>query len=135
MLFCLQQVSFGFLQPLGRTALNDRIASTDRASLLSAQSLLARLAFAGVLALGSWAELSLAIRETLISRADLLDAATRWEASHPGHDVDAAVFLELSWQYGLRFAPPSRVAVLLPGEGSLAAAGSAIRGASRSRRR
>lgn len=48
-LFILQQVSFGFLQPVGRTALNKRVASSHRATLLSLQSLLARLAFAGAL--------------------------------------------------------------------------------------
>lgn len=48
-LFILQQVSFGFLQPVGRTALNRRVPSSHRASLLSLQSLLARLAFAGAL--------------------------------------------------------------------------------------
>jgi len=50
-LFCLQQVAFGFMQPVGRTALNQRVGSGERATLLSAQSLLARLAFALVLAL------------------------------------------------------------------------------------
>lgn len=53
-LFCLQQVGFAFLQPVGRTALNRLIAGEQRASLLSAQSLLARLAFGGLLALGAW---------------------------------------------------------------------------------
>ncbi|MFT7465277.1 MAG: putative MFS family arabinose efflux permease, partial [Pseudohongiellaceae bacterium] len=53
-LFCLQQVSFAFLQPLGRTALNHRITSSDRASLLSAQSMAARLAFSLALVGGSW---------------------------------------------------------------------------------
>jgi hypothetical protein len=53
-LFCLQQISFGFLQPVGRTALNHRIAGPERASLLSAQSMLARLAFGLVLFGGSW---------------------------------------------------------------------------------
>jgi len=53
-LFCLQQVSFAFLQPMGRTALNHRIPSSDRASLLSAQSMAARLAFSLALVGGSW---------------------------------------------------------------------------------
>jgi sugar phosphate permease len=53
-LFCLQQVGFGFLQPVGRTALNRLIAGEQRASALSAQSLLARLAFGGLLATGVW---------------------------------------------------------------------------------
>jgi MFS family permease len=52
-LLCLQQVSFGFLQPIGRTALNHRVSSSERASLLSMQSLLARLAFGSVLALSA----------------------------------------------------------------------------------
>ncbi len=53
-LFCLQQVSFAFLQPIGRTSLNHRIPAEQRAALLSLQSLLARLAFGALLALGTW---------------------------------------------------------------------------------
>ncbi len=53
-LFCFQQVSFGFLQPIGRTALNMRIPSGDRVTMLSAQSLIARLAFGLVLITGDW---------------------------------------------------------------------------------
>ena len=44
-LFCLQQVSFGFMQPLGRTALNHRVRSQERASLLSVQSMVSRAGF------------------------------------------------------------------------------------------
>ncbi|MHC4845757.1 MAG: MFS transporter [Planctomycetota bacterium] len=54
LLFCLQQVSFAFLQPIGRTALNHRIPTEHRASMLSAQSMAARLGFAVVLVLGDW---------------------------------------------------------------------------------
>ncbi len=50
----LQQVSFAFLQPIGRTALNRRIPSTERASMLSAQSVAARLGFSLVLAVAPW---------------------------------------------------------------------------------
>jgi MFS family permease len=53
-LLALQQVAFAFLQPLGRTALNQRIPSAERASLLSVQSLLARLAFGALLFAGHW---------------------------------------------------------------------------------
>jgi MFS family permease len=53
-LFCLQQVSFAYLQPLGRTALNQRIDSSDRAAVLSAQSMAGRLAFSLFLWLGDW---------------------------------------------------------------------------------
>jgi len=44
-LLCLQQVSFGLMQPVGRTALNHRVSGSERASLLSAQSVVARAAF------------------------------------------------------------------------------------------
>ena len=53
----LQQVSFAFLQPVGRTALNHRVPSRDRASLLSAQSVAGRLAFAGVLGVAGGASI------------------------------------------------------------------------------
>lgn len=53
-LFTLQQVSFGFLQPIGRTALNQRIPAGERAALLSVQSLLARLAFGALLFGVAW---------------------------------------------------------------------------------
>lgn len=54
LLFCLQQVSFAFLQPIGRTALNHRIPPAHRSVMLSAQSMAARLGFALVLMLGNW---------------------------------------------------------------------------------
>lgn len=50
----LQQISFAFLQPVARTALNQRVPSRDRAAWLSGQSMLARLAFSLVLGIGSW---------------------------------------------------------------------------------
>jgi len=53
-LFCLQQISFAFLQPIGRTALNHRVAPERRAAMLSAQSMAARLGFAVVLMSGDW---------------------------------------------------------------------------------
>lgn len=54
LLFCLQQISFAFLQPLGRTALNHRVLPAHRAAMLSAQSMAARLVFAIILVLGDW---------------------------------------------------------------------------------
>lgn len=53
-LLALQQMGFAFLDPVGRTALNQRIDSRERASMLSAQSLLARLLFGALLFLGQW---------------------------------------------------------------------------------
>ena len=49
-----QQISFGFMHPIGRTALNARIAPAERASLLSAQSVVARILFAAVMAFLPW---------------------------------------------------------------------------------
>ncbi len=48
-LLFLQQVSFGLMQPMARTALNHRVSGSERASLLSAQSVVARLGFGVVL--------------------------------------------------------------------------------------
>ena len=71
-LFCLQQVGFGFLQPVGRTALNRLIPGEQRASLLSAQSLVARLAFGGLLATGLWdAALGPGLGQTYLALAAL----------------------------------------------------------------
>jgi MFS family permease len=50
-MLAMQQVSFAFLQPVGRTALNHRVPSRDRAWMLSVQSVAGRLLFAGVLVL------------------------------------------------------------------------------------
>ena len=66
-LFCLQQVGFGFLQPVGRTTLNRLIPGEQRASVLSAQSLVARLAFGALLATGLWdAALGSALDQTYL---------------------------------------------------------------------
>ncbi len=52
-----QQVSFGFMHPLGRTALNQRIPPAERASLLSAQSVSARILFSAVMFFAPWDEM------------------------------------------------------------------------------
>ncbi|MEE4173277.1 MAG: penicillin-binding protein activator [Xanthomonadales bacterium] len=77
--------------------------------------------------LGQWCALALDLRQTLLGRRDLLEAASEWQTLQPLHPVNEQQYLELAWQYGQRFTPPGRVAVLLPASGSLAAAGSAIR--------
>lgn len=77
--------------------------------------------------LGQWCALALNLRQTLVGRRDLLAAASEWQALNPLHPVDEQQYLELAWQYGQRFTPPGRVAVLLPTSGPLAAAGNAIR--------
>lgn len=77
--------------------------------------------------LAPWAQFALSVRLTLIAREDLLSSATLWETQHPGHPVNAARYLEACWMYGQSFTPPRRIAVLLPDEGNLAAAGAALR--------
>lgn len=77
--------------------------------------------------LGQWCALALDLRTTLLYRRDLLEAATDWSTLNPLHPVDQQQYLEIAWQYGQRFTPPARIAVLLPTEGSLGAAGAAIR--------
>jgi len=80
----LQQVAFAFLQPVGRTALNRRISGSERATLLSVQSMLARLATALVLAFGPWnAALAEQLPSTYLSLALLsIMAALLFHATH-----------------------------------------------------
>ena len=77
--------------------------------------------------LGQWCALALHLRQTLLERREPLAAASEWQALNPLHPVNEQQYLELAWQYGQRFTPPERIAVLLPTSGSLAAAGNAIR--------
>jgi len=77
--------------------------------------------------LGQWSALALDVRGTLVRREDLLEAATEWAILNPLHPVGEEAYLEIAWQYGQRFSPPSRIAVLLPTSGPFAAAGMAIR--------
>jgi outer membrane PBP1 activator LpoA protein len=77
--------------------------------------------------LKQWAMVAVAVRRTLVGQQDLFEASKRWEATHPRHELSGTAFMELCWQYGQLFKPPARIAVLLPDEGNLAAAGQAIR--------
>lgn len=77
--------------------------------------------------LGPWCAFALDVRDTLVRRRDLLQAAAEWSTRHPLHPVDPPRYLEIAWQYGQRFAPPDRVAVLLPKTGNLTATGAAVR--------
>jgi outer membrane PBP1 activator LpoA protein len=77
--------------------------------------------------LAPWATLTVAVRRSLVERQDLLEAARDWSVRHPDHPIGEPEYLELLWRYGQLFTPPGRVAVLLPLEGNLAAAGRAIR--------
>lgn len=77
--------------------------------------------------LGQWAALTLYLRSNLLTGTDMLEAAAEWTTLNPLGPVNEQTYLELAWQYGQRIAPPGRIAVLLPTEGPLEAAGDAIR--------
>jgi outer membrane PBP1 activator LpoA protein len=76
---------------------------------------------------GSWADLALRVRRSLVSGEDGSRAATQWANDYPEHAVTRQGFQALAHGYGSRFLAPERVAVLLPLQGSLSAAGLAIR--------
>lgn len=77
--------------------------------------------------IGQWSLLSLDLRGVLMSGTDLLEAAGQWSLAHPRSEITEPLYLELAWQYGQRFLPPRRIAVLLPEAGNLSAAAAAIR--------
>lgn len=74
-----------------------------------------------------WLELSLMMRTLMISGDPIAPAAQDWANYHYGHAVTRDNFPELVTSYRALFPAPSQVAILLPVEGSLAAAAKAIR--------
>ncbi len=87
-LLCLQQVAFGLMQPVGRTALNHRVSGSERASLLSAQSVVARAAFGLILLVLSGPEWRRPPEEVLTPvylglAAAALVLGALWWALHP----------------------------------------------------
>ncbi|MGB5488569.1 MAG: penicillin-binding protein activator [Lysobacterales bacterium] len=74
-----------------------------------------------------WLELAVQSRKVLVDQSSLSVAAQRWADYHYGHAITRADFSELITSYSRLFPVPSRVAVLLPGEGGLSSAAKAIR--------
>lgn len=74
-----------------------------------------------------WLELALQIRVLAISANPDPTAASYWANYHYGHVIEQNDFSALLASYRALFPVPSQVAVLLPGEGRLSAAGKAIR--------
>lgn len=74
-----------------------------------------------------WLELTRLVRRTLMKDVPVNSAAQHWQDYHYGHAIDRAGFPVLVSSYADYFPSPARVAVLLPTEGGLAAAGRAIR--------
>lgn len=81
----------------------------------------------GSAGLRHWPELALSIRRMLVHGQDSLKSARTWSDAHPGHEVDESAYLQLADAYRSLFTLPQNIAVLLPFEGGLAAAGNAIR--------
>jgi outer membrane PBP1 activator LpoA protein len=74
-----------------------------------------------------WLELALQMRTVLIKGSPVTEAAQHWADYHYGHAVTRFNFPELAAGYRKQYPTPSRVAVLLPTQGGLAAAANAIR--------
>ena len=74
-----------------------------------------------------WLELSLLARNTLINGRSVSAAAQQWADYHYGHVVTRDNFPDLLGRYQALFPVPAQVAILLPTDGGLAAAGKAIR--------
>jgi outer membrane PBP1 activator LpoA protein len=77
--------------------------------------------------LNHWPDLAIQVRQTLVGSIKLDDAAELWASGHPDHEVTESGFKELVGRYRQMFSLPANIAVLLPLEGGLAAAGAAIR--------
>lgn len=74
-----------------------------------------------------WLDLALVIRRNLVRPEGIHTAITEWKVRHPYHLLTEGQALDTWLHYRQRFAPPRRVAVLLPETGRLQAAGDAIR--------
>lgn len=74
-----------------------------------------------------WLELALQIRSVLVNDSSVKVAAREWTDYHYGHTVTRENFPNLVKRYRQQFPTPTRVAILLPTQGGLAAAAKAIR--------
>ena len=77
--------------------------------------------------LTGWLDLALAIRQNLVKPDQVTQSMADWKGRHPYHMVTEAEALDLWLRYRQMFAPPRKIAVLLPESGRLQAAGAAIR--------
>ncbi len=74
-----------------------------------------------------WLDLALVIRRNLVIPDQIIQATAGWKARHPYHPLSENEALDLWLRYRQQFAPPRKLAVLLPGSGRLSAAGTAVR--------
>ena len=74
-----------------------------------------------------WLDLALVIRRNLVEPSQVSEAMADWKARRPGHPLSKNEGLDLWLRYRQQFAPPRKLAVLLPGSGRLSVAGAAVR--------
>jgi len=77
--------------------------------------------------LTGWLDLTRVIREHLVIPEGVAEAVGGWKSRHPYHVLTEQQALDTWLRYRQLFAPPRKVAVLLPQTGRLKAAGDAIR--------
>lgn len=77
--------------------------------------------------LAGWLDLTLVIRQNLVKPEGVTTAVSNWKLRHPYHLLTEQQALDTWLRYRQMFAPPRRVAFLLPQSGRFKAAGDAIR--------
>jgi outer membrane PBP1 activator LpoA protein len=77
--------------------------------------------------LTGWLDLTLAIRQNLVIAEGVTSAMQNWKIRHPFHLLTEQQALDTWLRYRGQFAPPRKVAILLPETGRLKSAGDAIR--------
>jgi len=77
--------------------------------------------------LTGWLDLTLVIRQNLVTPDHVTQSIAGWKGRHLYHPVSESEALDLWLRYRQLFSPPRRIAVLLPESGRLKAASAAIR--------
>jgi outer membrane PBP1 activator LpoA protein len=77
--------------------------------------------------LTGWLDLALTIRQNLVVADNVSRAIAGWKSRNPSHLLNESQALDTWLRYRQTFAPPRRVAALLPISGRLGAAGEAAR--------
>ena len=76
--------------------------------------------------LAGWLDLALVVRANLVDPTGISAAVTNWKSRHPYHLLNENQALDTWLRYRHAFAPPRRVAVILPGSGRLQGAGAGV---------